>query len=164
MIFPAWGISPARPAVSRARLRPLVQHPWRAAGGRIGITAHVRGPRSRNGARRAASCGRWLGSYARLAGHLKWPQRTGLRGNIAVARAPRCSLGNRSRLNRNRRNAYRWARPKCAPLMEALMKAIHWIIAAAAFVFAEPVQAGINDPESSEEGRVGKGRSKRGQQ
>src|SRR5262245_40032599 len=27
------------------------------------------------------------------------------------------------------------------------MKAIHWIIAAAAFVFAEPVQAGINDPE-----------------
>jgi len=31
--------------------------------------------------------------------------------------------------------------------MEALMKAIHWIIAVAAFVFAEPVQAGVNDPE-----------------
>jgi len=27
------------------------------------------------------------------------------------------------------------------------MKAIHWIIAAAAFACAEPVQAGINDPE-----------------
>ena len=27
------------------------------------------------------------------------------------------------------------------------MKAIHWIIAAAAFLFAEPVQAGVNDPE-----------------
>src|SRR5262249_49907568 len=30
---------------------------------------------------------------------------------------------------------------------EVAMKASHWIIAAAAFVFAEPVQAGINDPE-----------------
>ena len=27
------------------------------------------------------------------------------------------------------------------------MKTIHWIVATAAFVFAEPVQAGINDPE-----------------
>jgi hypothetical protein len=27
------------------------------------------------------------------------------------------------------------------------MKAIHWIIAAAAFAFVQPAQAGINDPE-----------------